>query len=86
MPLERMCKNIKSGADVARAMRELVAPTVTMPTYPADPNVQEAIQIWKEELCKKRTQNLQIEESKKRVYSLVMGQCSLDLVSKIRGP
>ena len=24
----------KSGADVALAMRELVAPTVTMPTYP----------------------------------------------------
>jgi hypothetical protein len=66
-------------------MRELVAPTVTMPTYPADPNDQEAIQIWKEELREKRTQSLQIEESKKRAYALVMGQCSPDLVSKIRG-
>ena len=75
----------KSGADVALAMRELVAPTVTMPTYPADPNDQEAIQIWKEELREKRTQSLQIEESKKRAYALVMGQCSPDLVSKIRG-
>ena len=75
----------KSGADVALAMRELVAPTVTMPTYPADPNDQEAIQIWKEELREKRTQSLQIEESKKRAYALVMGQCSPNLVSKIRG-
>jgi hypothetical protein len=78
-------QDYKSGADVALAMRELVAPTVTMPTYPADPNDQEAIQIWKEELHEKRTQSLQIEESKKRAYALVMGQCSPDLVSKIRG-
>ena len=78
-------KEYKSGADVALAMRELIAPTVTMPTYPADPNNQEAIQIWKEELREKRTQSLQIDESKKRAYALVMGQCSPDLVSKIRG-
>jgi hypothetical protein len=75
----------KSGADVALAMRELIAPTVTMPTFPADPNDQEALQIWKEELREKRTQSLQIEESKKRAYALVMGQCSHDLISKIRG-
>ena len=78
-------KDYKSGADVALAMRELVAPTATMPTFPADPNDQEAIQIWKEELCEKQTQNLHIEESKKRAYALVMGQCPPDLVSKIRG-
>ena len=75
----------KSGADVALAMRELVAPSVTMPVFPADPNDQEALQIWKEELREKRTQSVQIEESKKRAYALVMGQCSPDLVSKIRG-
>jgi hypothetical protein len=75
----------KSGADVALAMRELVAPTVTMPTFTADPNNQEALQIWKEELREKRTQSLQIEESKKRAYALVMGQCSPELVIKIRG-
>ena len=40
----------KSGAEVALAMRELVAPTVTMPVFPTDPNNQEALQIWKEEL------------------------------------
>ena len=38
-------KDYKSGANVALTMRELVAPTVTMPTYLADPNNQEAIQI-----------------------------------------
>jgi len=75
----------KSGADVALAMRELVAPSVTMPVFPADPNDQEALQIWKEELREKCTQSVQIEESKKRAYALVMGQCSPDLVSKIRG-
>ncbi len=74
----------KSGADIALAMRELVAPTVTMPVFPADPNNQEALQIWKEELRERRTQSMQIEESKKRAYALVMGQCSPDLVSKIR--
>ena len=45
----------KSGADVTLAMRELVAPSVTMPVFPADPNDQEALQIWKEELREKRT-------------------------------
>ena len=75
----------KSGAEVALAMRELVAPTVTMPVFLADPNDQEALQIWKEELREKRTQSVQIEESKKRAYALVMGQCSPELVSKIRG-
>ena len=75
----------KSGADVTLAMRELVAPSVIMPVFPTDPNNQEALQIWKEELCEKRTQSVQIEESKKRAYALVMGQCSPDLVSKIRG-
>ena len=56
-----------------------------MPVFPTDPNDQEALQIWNEELCEKRTQSVQIEESKKRAYALVMGQCSPDLVSKIRG-
>ncbi len=32
----------KAGADVALAMRELTVPTVTMPTFPADPSDQEA--------------------------------------------
>ena len=77
-----MQEQYKSGADVALAMRELIAPTVTMPTFPADPNDQEALQIWKEELREKRTQSLQIEESKKRAYALVMGQCSHNLISK----
>jgi hypothetical protein len=75
----------RSGANVARAMRELVTPTATMPTYPADPNDQEKIQIWKEELREKLTQLIQIEESTKRASALVMGQCSPALVSKIRG-
>jgi hypothetical protein len=75
----------RSGAEVARGMRDLVAPTVTMPTYPADPNDQEKIQIWKEELREKWTQVIQIEESTKRANALVMGQCSPALVSKIRG-
>ena len=78
-------QDYKSGADVALGMRELVAPRVIMPTFPADPTDQEAIQSWKEELREKRTQSLQIEESKKRAYALVMGQCSPDLVSKICG-
>ena len=43
----------KSGAEVALSMRELVAPTVTMPVFLADPNDQEALQIWKEELREK---------------------------------
>ncbi len=37
----------KSVAEVALAMRELVAPTVKMPVFPTDPNDQEALQIWK---------------------------------------
>ena len=43
----------KSGADVV-AMRELIAPTVTMPTFPADPNNQEALQIYGKKNCAKR--------------------------------
>ncbi len=35
----------KSGANIALAMRELVAPSVTMPVFPSDPNDQEALQI-----------------------------------------
>ena len=73
------------GTEVARGMRELVTPTVTMPVYPSDPNDQEKIQIWKEELQEKRTQVIQIDKSTKRAYTLVMGQCSPAMVSKIRG-
>ena len=56
-----------------------------MPVFPSDPNDQEALQIWKEELREKQTQSVQIEESKKRAYALVMGQCSPEPVSKIQG-
>jgi hypothetical protein len=76
----------RSGAEVARGMQELVTPTVTMPTYPSDPNDQEKIQIWKEELHEKWTQMIQIDESTKRAYALVMGQCSPALEARHVGP
>ena len=62
-------------------------PTVKMmPVFPVDPNNQEALQIWKEELHERRTQSTQIEaESNKRAYALVMGTVLPYLISKIRG-
>ena len=35
-------QDYKSGVDVMLAMRDLVEPTVTRPTYPTDPDDQEA--------------------------------------------
>jgi hypothetical protein len=81
----------KSGAEIAQAMCDLVLPTITMlprfptPATPGDPVDQEALYIWKEETQEKKTQAIQIEESKKRAYALVLGQCSPELESKIKG-
>ncbi len=76
------------GPDVAKAIRDLVLPIVTLPAYlvgtngnPPDPG---EIYLWQQSITEANKRRLLIEDYKKRAYTLVFGQCSSKLISKIK--
>ena len=82
-------KEYKGGSDVAKAIRELSLPTLDLPDYPAGtdggPPDAGTVYLWQQDVTAAKKQILQLEENKKRAYALVIGQCSPDLESKLRG-
>jgi hypothetical protein len=68
----------KVGANAAKAIRDLVLPIVTLPTYPVGasgnpPNAGE-LYLWHQSITKANKYKLFIKENKKIVYALVFGQ------------
>jgi hypothetical protein len=43
------------------------------------------IYIWQQDVAAVKKQIVQLEKNKKRVHALIIGQCSLDLDSKLQG-
>jgi hypothetical protein len=82
-------KEYKGSSDVAKAIRELSLPTLSLPSYPTGttgaPPDAGTVYLWQQDVTAAKKQILQLEENKKRAYALMIGQCSPDLESKLRG-
>jgi hypothetical protein len=81
-------KDYKGGPEITKALRDLSLPVIDTPNYPTgisgtvDPGT---IYRWQEGVKEAKRKIALLEENKKRAYALIIGQCSPELVSKIRG-
>jgi hypothetical protein len=81
-------KDYKGGPEIAKALRDLSLPVIDIPNYPTgidgtvDPGT---IYLWQEDVKEAKRKIALLEEDKKCAYALIIGQCSPELVSKIRG-
>jgi hypothetical protein len=81
-------REYKGGADIAKAIKELCLPSLQIPGFPkartgetvVDPG---DIYLWQQDAAAVKKQIVQLEENKKCVYALVIGQCSPNLDSKL---
>jgi hypothetical protein len=80
----------KGGPEIAKAIRDLSLPMIVIPGYPR-PSLATAV-INPGEVFLRQQDNPEakkrialLAENKKRSYTLVLGQCSSKLVSKING-
>jgi len=83
-------KEYKGGPEIAKAIRDLSLPTIVIPTYPTpatagDPIDPGEVFLWQQDVTEAKKRKALLEENKKRAYALVLGQCSTDLESKIKG-
>ncbi len=83
-------RDYKGGADIAKAIRDLVLPTFPLPFYPVLEGNPAVIDPAKQYMWQQKAQAMEkrenlLEDNKKRAYALVTGQCSPKLVSKIKG-
>jgi hypothetical protein len=78
----------KGGPNIAKAIRDLVLPSMSLPPYPtgtsSNPPDPEEIYLWQQSITKMNTRKLLIKENKKRAYTLVFRQCLPELISKIK--
>jgi hypothetical protein len=81
-------KDYKGGPEIAKALRDLSLPVIDIPNYPTrigrtvDPGT---IYLWQEDVKEAKRKIALLKENKKRAHALIIGQCSLELVSKIQG-
>ncbi len=83
-------REYKGGAEIAKAIKELCLPSLQIPGFPkartgetvVDPG---DIYLWQQDAAVVKKQIVQLTENKKCAYALVIGQCSPDLDSKLRG-
>jgi hypothetical protein len=77
----------KGGPNIAKAIRHLVLPSVSLPAYPtgtsSNPPDPGEIFLWQQSITKTNKHKLLIEENKKQAYALVFEQCLPELISKI---
>jgi hypothetical protein len=83
-------REYKSGADIAKAIKELSLPTLRVPGYSiakAGATVVKPgeIFLWQQDVAAVKKQIVQLEDNKKCMYALVIGQCSSNLDSKLKG-
>jgi hypothetical protein len=83
-------REYKGGAKIAKAIKELSLPTLQVLRYPkakagetvVDPG---DVYIWHQDVAAVKKQIVQFKENKKSAYTLVIGQCTPDLDSKLKG-
>jgi hypothetical protein len=81
-------KDYKGGPEIAKALRDLSLPVISIPDYPTGTGgvVDLGMEyLWKEDVKEAKRKIPLLDENKKRAYALVVGQCLPELVSKIRG-
>jgi hypothetical protein len=83
-------KEYKGGPEIAKAIRDLSLPTIVIPAYPTpatagDPIDPGEVFLWQQDVTEAKKRKALLEENKKRAYAIVLGQCSTDLESKIKG-
>ncbi len=82
-------KEYKGGTEIAKAIRDMSLPTITIPAYPTvtgaaavDPG---DVFLWQQDVTEAKKRKALLEENTKRAYALVLGQCWTELDSKIKG-
>ena len=73
-----------------KAIRDMSLPTITIPAYPTpsasgSPINPGEVFLWQQDVTEAKKRKALLEEIKKRMYALILGQCLLDLESKIKG-
>jgi hypothetical protein len=70
-------KEYKGGPEIAKAIRDLHLPTITIPPYPATNPVNPGeVFLWQQDVTEAKKRKALLEENTKRAYALVLGQCS----------
>ena len=82
-------KDYKGGPEMAQAIRDLELPVIDVPAYPVptagaalDPGAE---YLWRHDVTEAKKRITQLAENLKRAYALIIGQCSEDLLGKIKG-
>ena len=83
-------KEYKGRPEIAKAIRDMSLPTITIPTYPTpsasgSPIDPGEVFLWQQDVTEAKKRKALLKENKKRTYALVLGQCLPDLESKIKG-
>jgi hypothetical protein len=78
----------KGGPDIAKAIRDLILPIVTLPAYPVgtsgNPPDPGEIYRWQQSITEANKRRLLNKDNKKQACALVFVQCSPKLISKIK--
>jgi hypothetical protein len=82
-------REYKGGPDIAKAIRDMILPTFTPPNYPTPEGTPPVIDPGKLYMWQQKAQAMEkrenlLEENMKRAYSLVIGQSSPELISKVK--
>jgi hypothetical protein len=84
-----MLLHYKGGPEMAQAIRDLELPVVDVPAYPVptagavlDPGAE---YLWRHGVTEAKKRITQLAENLKRAHALIIGQCSEDLLGKIKG-
>jgi hypothetical protein len=81
-------KEYKGGPKIAKAIKELSLSTILIPNYPtADSggNVDPGdVFLWQEDVQEAKKRISFLVKKKKCAYALILGQCSMELISKIK--
>ncbi len=74
---------------MAQAIRDLELPVVDIPAFPVptagaalDPRAE---YLWRHDVTEAKKRITQLNENLKRAYALIIGQCSGDLLGKMKG-
>jgi hypothetical protein len=83
-------KEYKGGPEIAKEIRDLSLLMIAIPEYPRPPSTTAAINLgevflWQKDVTEAKKRITLLAKSKKCSYALVLGQCSPEIESKIKG-
>ncbi len=82
-------RNYKGGPKIAKAIRDIILPTIIIPNYPIPVTgmvIDKRVKyIWQQEVQEAMKRIMLLNKNKKQAYALVFGQSLPELISKIQG-